>query len=333
MQRTAQNMSSTKTTSNMDFTCPSQKRLVLKPIRHQNLWDIFKEQQSVLWTTEEIDWQHDKKDFDTLSTDGQTFLLRIIAFFASSDMLVIDNLMDQFMSEVTVAECRTFYTLQAYTETIHSETYATALEIFAPHDQKFALFNAIEQEPTIKAKGQFAQKYMQKSRPFWQRLWAFAIFEGVLFSASFASLYWLRTKDLCKGLTFSNELIQRDEGLHAKFAIEMLNMIDNIDQQIVQNILKEAIDIEIAFVNDALPHNLVGLATQDMCEYVRYCGDRLLGMLNIKPLYNAKQPLGFMEMISIDAKTNFFERRVSEYSMSGVGQTPEANSFSMDAAF
>lgn len=241
--------------------------------------------------------------------------------------------MDQFMSEVTVAECRTFYTLQAYTETVHSETYATALEILAPREQATYLFNAIEQEPTIKAKGDYAKKYMDSTRPFWQRLWAFAIFEGVLFSASFASLYWLRTKDLCKGLTFSNELIQRDEGLHAKFAVEMLNMLTEVDQEIVQSILREAIDIEIAFVRAALPQNLVGLSTEDMCEYVRYCGDRLLSMLNEAPIYNARQPLGFMEMISIDAKTNFFERRVSEYSLSGVGQTVEANSFSMDASF
>ena len=319
----------------MNFTDPQQKRLVLKPIQHENLWTIFKEQQSVLWTTEEIDWQNDKQDFAKLSQDGQTFLLRIIAFFASSDMLVIDNLMDQFMSEVTVAECRTFYTLQAYIETIHSETYATALEIFAPAEQKETLFNAIKTEPTIKAKGDYAIKYMNPERPFWQRLWAFAIFEGVLFSASFASLYWLRTKDLCKGLTFSNELIQRDEGLHAKFAIEMLNMIDHIDHEIVKTILIEAIDIEIAFVKAALPQNLVGLSTQDMCEYVKYCGDRLISMINkdIPAVYNATQPLKFMEMISIDAKTNFFERRVSEYSMSGVGQSAESNSFSLDAAF
>tara|TARA_B110000908_G_C10194070_1_gene421983 strand:+ start:154 stop:1113 length:960 start_codon:yes stop_codon:yes gene_type:complete len=319
----------------MNFTDPTQKRLVLKPIQHPTLWNIFKEQQSVLWTTEEIDWQHDKKEFQTLSKDAQSFLLKIVAFFASSDMLVIDNIMDQFMSEVTVAECRSFYTLQAYIETIHSETYATALEIFAPAEQKQHLFNAIQTEPTIQAKGDYAMKYMDPQKPFWVRLWAFAIFEGVLFSASFASLYWLRTKDLCKGLTFSNELIQRDEGLHAKFAIEMLNMTDHIDINIIKYILKEAIDIEIAFVKAALPQNLVGLATKDMCEYVQYCGDRLLSMLKIKtePLYKAKQPLGFMEMISIDAKTNFFERRVSEYSMSGVGQSTEDNSFSLDTAF
>lgn len=319
----------------MNFTCVTNKRLVLKPIQHHNLWAIFKEQQSVLWTTEEIDWANSKTDFEKLSDDGKSFILKIIAFFASSDMLVIDNLMDQFMSEVTVAECRTFYTLQAYIETIHSETYATALQIFAPAEKSVHLFNAINTEPTIKAKGDFAEKYMDTARPFWQRLWAFAIFEGVLFSASFASLYWLRTKDLCKGLTFSNELIQRDEGLHAKFAVEMLNMCEILDMDIVRGILKEAVEIEIAFVKAALPQNLVGLSTKDMCEYVRYCGDRLLSMLRhgAEPVYNASQPLGFMEMISIDAKTNFFERRVSEYSMASVGCDAEANSFSLDAAF
>ena len=317
------------------FTDPTQKRLVLKPIKHGNLWNIFKEQQSVLWTTEEIDWADSKQDFAELTPEAQTFLLKIIAFFASSDMLVIDNLMDQFMAEVTVAECRTFYTLQAYVETIHSETYATALEIFTPPDQKEHLFNAIRTEPTIKAKGDFATKYMQSDKPFEERLWAFAIFEGVLFAASFASLYWLRTKDKCKGLTFSNELIQRDESLHAKFAVEMLNMLPPMSEKRVQDILKEAVEIEIAFVRAGLPNNLVGLSVDDMCEYVQFCGDRLMSMLvhPYKPIWKAKQPLVFMEMISIDAKTNFFERRVSEYTMAGVGQSQEDTGFSLDATF
>jgi len=317
------------------FTDPQQKRLVLKPIRHQNLWNIFKEQQSVLWTTEEIDWANSKKDFLTLSKDAQTFILKIIAFFASSDMLVIDNLMERFMSEVTVAECRTFYTLQSYIETIHSETYATALEIFAPEEQKVHLFNAIATEPTIKAKGDYALKYMNLYMPFEERLWAFAIFEGVLFAASFASLYWLRTKDLCKGLTFSNELIQRDESLHAKFAIEMLNMLPPMCPERIKAILTEAVEIETAFVKASLPNNLTGLSTTDMCNYVRYCGDRLMSMLKVKttPIWNTTQPLPFMEMISIDSKTNFFERRVAEYTMAGVGQTQSDTGFSLDASF
>lgn len=314
------------------FTDETNKRLVLLPIRHPNLWNIFKEQQSVLWTTEEIDWNGDVSDFQSLKPAAQTFLLRVIAFFASSDMLVIDNLMDQFMSEVTVAECRTFYTLQGYIETIHSETYATALQKFAPADQRDALFHAVAREPTIKAKGDYALKYMNQSRPFEERLWAFCIFEGVLFAASFASLYWLRTKDKCKGLTFSNELIQRDESLHAKFGVEMLKML-SLGKERAAAILKEAVAIEEAFVRAALPENLVGLGTDDMVQYVQYCADRLFSMLGHSAIWNVQQPFAFMEMISIDAKSNFFEKRVAEYTMAGVGQSAADASFSLEEDF
>lgn len=314
------------------FTDPDQKRFVLLPIRHPTLWEIFKEQQSVLWTTEEIDWAGDVKDWKSLDKAAQTFLLRIIAFFASSDMLVIDNLMDQFMSEVTVAECRTFYTLQAYIETIHSETYATALDKFAPQDQRQALFDAVSREPTIKAKGEFARKYMDAKKPFVERLWAFCIFEGVLFAASFASLYWLRTKKKCKGLTFSNELIQRDESLHAKFGIAMLNLEKTpLSRERAETILKEAVAIEEAFVRAALPKNLVGLGTENMVQYVQYCADRLLSLLDgdHPSIWNVSQPFTFMEMISVDSKTNFFEKRVAEYTMAGVGNDASDTSFSL----
>ena len=317
------------------FTDPSNKRHILKPIKHQNLWEIFKEQQSVLWTTEEIDWEQDKSDWDTLEPEAQHFLLHIIAFFAGSDMLIVDNLMDQFMSEVQVAEARAFYTLQSYIETIHSETYSLALEKFAPPEKRESLFTALETSPTIRAKGLYAQKYMDPSRPFEERLWAFCIFEGVLFAASFASLYWLRTKDKCKGLTFSNELIQRDESLHAKFGVEMLNMLPPMPQERVHAILKEAVEVEIAFVKKALPQNLTGLNTTHMCEYVQYCAERLMSMLkgDYDTIWNAKQKLGFMDMISIDAKTNFFERRVSEYQLATVGNSTIDTSFSLDEDF
>jgi ribonucleoside-diphosphate reductase beta chain len=321
------------------FTDPAQKRLVLKPIQHPILWDVFKQQQSVLWTTEEIDWSNDLKDWNTLEPEAQDFILHIIAFFASSDTLVIDNIMDQFMSEVQVAECRAFYTLQSFVETIHSETYSLALEKFAPPHRQEQLFNAISNEPTIKAKGDFAQKYMNPQRPFAERLWAFCIFEGVLFSASFASLYWLRTKDKCKGLTFSNELIQRDEGLHAKFAIEMLNMLppeENLTEESAHQILKEAVALEEAFVRAALPQTLTGLNAAQMIEYVKHVADRLLSMLDAQytPIWSAKQPLVFMDMISIDAKTNFFERRVSEYQLAHVGKNDsDTKCFSLEAEF
>ena len=317
------------------FTDPEQKRYVLKPIQHPNLWSIFKEQQSVLWTTEEIDWSNDLADWKTLDGKSQQFLLHVIAFFASSDMLIVDNLMDQFMAEVTVAEARAFYTLQAFVETIHSETYSLALEKFAPADQRVRLFNAVAEEPTTKAKGDFATKYMDPSRPFAERLWAFCIFEGVLFSASFASLYWLRTKDKCKGLTFSNELIQRDEGLHAKFGVEMLNMLPPLPECKIHAILKEAVAIEEDFVNAALPTTLTGINAAQMIEYVQYCADRLLSMLkaDYMPLWKVSQPLIFMDMISIDAKTNFFERRVSEYQLAAVGQKESDSLFALDADF
>lgn len=321
------------------FTDLKHKRYVLKPIVHDNLYQIFKKQQSVLWTTEEIQWDNDKKDWETLDSTAQNFLLHIIAFFASSDMLVIDNLMDQFLSEVTIAECRTFYALQAYVESIHSETYATALEIFAPKERRAQLFNALEQEPTIQAKGKFAEKYMDKSQSFEERLWAFCIFEGVLFAASFASLYWLRTKNKCKGLTFSNELIQRDESLHAMFGIEMLNMSTakghGLSAERTIHILKEAVAIEENFIRKALAENLTGMATKDVIEYVRYCAERLLTMLkgDHELPWKASQPLAFMDMISIDSKTNFFEARVAEYTMASVGNSIEDTSFSMDADF
>lgn len=317
------------------FTDPQQKRYVLKPIQHPALWSIFKEQQSVLWTTEEIDWSQDMSDWKTLDSNSQQFLLHIIAFFASSDMLIVDNLMDQFMTEVTVAEARAFYTLQAFVETIHSETYSLALEKFAPPKERAHLFNAVAEEPTTKAKGDFATKYMDAKRPFAERLWAFCIFEGVLFSASFASLYWLRTKDKCKGLTFSNELIQRDEGLHAKFGVEMLNMLPPIAEQQIHAILKEAVAIEEAFVRAALPTTLTGINATQMIEYVQYCADRLLSMLagGYAPIWKVAQPLIFMDMISIDAKTNFFERRVSEYQLAQVGQDESESVFALDADF
>jgi len=317
------------------FTNPQQKRYVLKPIRHANLWSIFKEQQSVLWTTEEIDWSQDLADWQQLEPSAQQFLLHILAFFASSDMLIVDNLMDQFMAEVQVAEARAFYTLQAFVETIHSETYSLALGKFAPIDQHAQLFNAVSEEPTTKAKAEFATKYMDSRRPFAERLWAFCIFEGVLFSASFASLYWLRTKDKCKGLTFSNELIQRDEGLHAKFGVEMLNMLPAIPEQQIHTILKEAVAIEENFVNAALPTTLTGINATQMIQYVQFCADRLLSMLvgDYAPIWKVTQPLIFMDMISIDAKTNFFERRVSEYQLAQVGQKDSEKMFALDADF
>ena len=312
------------------FTDQAQKRFVLHPIRHSNLWGIFKQQQQVLWSTEEIDFSQDDSDWKTMDDDTKHFILTIIAFFAGSDMLIIDNLMDNFVSEVTVAECKTFYTLQAFVESIHSETYSLMLQKFAM-GKETELFDAINTIDSIKAKADWARKYMDPSLPFPQRLWAFTIFEGVLFSASFCSIYWLRTKNLCHGLTFSNELIARDEALHASFGVEMLNMCEKPEN--AHEILKEAIECEMAFVDEALPKKLKGINAATMKQYVKYCGDHLLSRIGLAPVYEVSNPYPWMDMISLDSKSNFFEKRVSEYQMAGVGQGGADMKFTESAAF
>lgn len=318
----------------MNFTDSKHKRFVLHPIQHKNLWDLFKQQQQVIWTTEEIDFSQDKIDWKKMEQPTKDFILKIIAFFAGSDILVIDNCMDQFMSEITVAECKMFYSLQAFVESIHSETYSTMLSEFGGKDFN-ELKDAIDKIDSIKGKADWARKYMDKKQPFGVRLLAFAIFEGVLFSASFCSIYWLRTKNLCHGLTYSNELIARDEALHASFGLEMFNMlgVNAPDEKIIHQVMDEAIALEMKFVDECLPKRLQGINANTMKEYVKYCADHLLQRIGIKKLYNANNPYPWMDMISIDSKSNFFEKRVAEYSLATVGNNVEDNSFSMDGDF
>jgi ribonucleoside-diphosphate reductase subunit M2 len=230
----------------MDFRSKEHKRFNLLPIRHSNLWQLYKEQQQVIWSAEEIDFSQDDRDWKTMDKETKDFLLMIIAFFAGSDMLVIDNCMDQFISEVTVAECKSFYSLQAFIEVVHSETYSLMLTKFIDKTQnKEHLLNGIKYIPSIEAKAIWVQQYMNKIKPFEERLLVFIIFEGLLFSASFCAFYWLRTKKLCPGLTFSNELIARDEGLHARFGVEMYKMCKNkLSIDSVHEIFKQAVKLE-----------------------------------------------------------------------------------------
>ena len=310
----------------------NQKRYVLLPIKHDNLWQIFKKQQQVLWTTEEIDFARDAQDFDSLNEHEQHFILTIIAFFAGSDMLIMDNIMEQFMAEIEIAEAKAFYAIQSYIELIHSETYSLMLQKFAPKHKYNELFNAIENNPTIKQKAQFATKYMDPNLPLAERLWAFCIFEGVLFSASFASIYWLRTKGKCPGLTFSNTLIARDEALHTEFGVEMYKMIQTpLTTERIHAIIKEAVTCEINFVVNSLPKKIIGMNATQMIQYVQFCADRLLQMIQQPTIWNVQQPFTFMEMISIDSKTNFFEKRVDAYQLANVGQSKE--SFSTNENF
>ena len=325
------------------FTDPANKRDVLLPIRYPSLWRVFKKQQAVIWTTEEIDFAADEDGWRTLDEASRHFLLTIISFFASSDLLILDNLMEQFMSEVTVPECRTFYSLQSFVETIHSETYATMLHKFVDGDAA-RYINGLQEIPSIRAKGEWARRYMDPESPFEVRLWAFCIFEGLLFSASFASIYWLRTKgNKCPGLTFSNELIARDEALHAEFAVEMYNLLTHpLPKETVHGVLREAVELEEAFVREALPKRLEGINATTMCQYVRYCADRLLSMLKgpggrpYPKLYRrTRNPYPWMNAISLESKTNFFEKKVAEYVKSNVGSAAEATTaaFGMDVDF
>ena len=317
----------------MNFTDPKHKRFVLHPIQHDNLWKLFKQQQAVIWTTEEIDFSQDDADWKTMDEGTKHFMLTIIAFFAGSDMLIVDNLMDNFMSEVTVAECKCFYTLQSFVETIHSETYSLMLEKFA-QGQRPELFDAIHEIASIKGKADWALWYMDRKKDFPERLWAFAVFEGVLFSASFCSIYWLRTKNLCHGLTYSNELIARDEGLHASFGVEMFNMLaDKPSESTVHQILDDAVQLEMDFVDEALPKKLVGINADTMKQYVKYCADHLLGRIGYNKIYNTENPYPWMNMISLDSKSNFFEKRVAEYKLAAVGNSQEDMAFSEEAEF
>lgn len=307
--------SSRKNIIMVDFLAPENKRMVLLPIRYPSLFNIFKKQQEVIWKTEEIDFQQrDVDDWNKLSDDAQNFLLHILGFFASSDMLIVDNLLDNFMSEVQIAECRAFYALQGYIESIHSETYATMLSMFAPKDHD--MFDALNRVESIRMKGEWAKKYMDESKPFAHRLWAFCIFEGVLFAASFASIFWLKKQGgKCPGLIQSNELIARDEALHALFGIEMLNMTkDPISEEDAHTIMEEAIRCEKEFVDEALPERLMGLNADSLKRYVQFCADKLLTMAGFQKLYKTTNPYEWMTSISLEGKTNFFEKRVTEYS-------------------
>ena len=313
----------------MDFTDSKHKRFVLHPIRYKNLWDLFKQQQQVMWTTEEIDFSQDRVDWAKMDKPTQDFILIIIAFFAGSDILIIDNCMDHFMSQVQVAECKMFYSLQAFVETVHTETYSTMLSEFG--GGRFnELKDAIDKIASIKGKADWARKYMGEKQSFGVRLLAFTIFEGVLFSASFCSMYWLRTKNLCHGLTYSNELIARDEALHASFGVEMFKMLDDYNKPNpikVHHIMNEAIELELAFIDEALPDKLPGINATSMKEYVTYCADHLLQRLGCPVYYGTKNPYPWMDMISIDSKSNFFEKRVAEYSLATVGNNEEENAF------
>jgi ribonucleoside-diphosphate reductase subunit M2 len=297
---------------------PDDNRFVTFPIKYDDIWQMYKKQVDCFWRAEEIDLTKDLVNWESLNDDEKYFISMIIAFFAASDGIVLENLASRFMNDVQVSEARAFYGFQIAMESIHSEVYSLLIETYIKDkEEKHKLFNAIENFPCIKKKSDWAQKWIHDNRSsFATRLVAFACVEGIFFSGAFCSIYWLKKRGLMPGLTFSNELISRDEALHCEFAILLYNkLIKKIDKARIHEIIKEAVEIETEFICQALPCRLIGMNSELMTQYIKFVADRLSVQLGYKKIYNVGNPFDFMELISLEGKTNFFERKVSEYSL------------------
>jgi|UniRef100_A0A6C0HDH0 ribonucleoside-diphosphate reductase subunit M2 len=297
---------------------PDDKRFVMFPVIHQDIWEMYKKQVDCFWRAEEIDLSKDINHWQSLSEQEKYFISMILAFFAASDGIVLENLGARFMNEVQVAEARAFYGFQIAMENIHSQTYSLLIDTYIKNpEEKDKLFNGIEHYPCIKKKADWAQKWIgDKRSSFATRLIAFACVEGIMFSGAFCSIYWLKKRGLMPGLTFSNELISRDEALHTEFAILLYKkLLKKVSKAKVNEIIKEAVAIETEFICDALPCRLIGMNADLMTQYIQFVADRLALQLGYDKIYNVNNPFSWMEMISVEQKTNFFESRVSDYAL------------------
>jgi len=306
-----------KTSQEMLLT-PDDNRFVMFPIKCDDIWKMYKKQMDCFWRAEEIDLSKDSIHWDTLHDDEKYFISMILAFFAASDGIVLENLASRFMNDVQLAEARAFYGFQIMMENVHNETYSLLIETYIKDkDEKHKLFNAITNYPCIKKKADWAQKWIHDNRSsFATRLVAFACVEGIFFSGAFCSIFWLKKRGLMPGLTFSNELISRDEALHCEFAILLYSKLQKkIDKARINEIIKEAVDIETEFICEALPCKLIGMNSEMMIQYIKFVADRLVVQLGYKKIYNVVNPFQWMELISLESKTSFFERRVSEYAL------------------
>ncbi len=311
-------------------------RFVLFPIKFADIWEMYKTQEASIWTAEELDLSPDIIDWETkLNENERYFIKHVLAFFAASDGIVNENLAENFLSEVQYTEAKFFYGFQVMMENIHSETYSLLIDTYIKDTkEKNYLFNAIETFEPVKKKAEWALKWIEEGS-FAQRLIAFAAVEGIFFSGSFCSIFWLKKRGLMPGLTFSNELISRDEGLHCDFACLLYNnhLENKLDKEEVRTIIEDAVDIEIEFVTESLPVKLIGMNADLMGQYIKFVADRLLVELGNDKIYNVKNPFDFMDMINLQGKTNFFEKRVGEYQKAGVLNTNDTNNFSLDADF
>jgi ribonucleoside-diphosphate reductase beta chain len=313
----------------------NKDRFVLFPIKHNEIWEMYKKAEASFWTAEEIDLGPDQSDWENkLNDDERHFIKHVLAFFAASDGIVNENLAINFMNEVQYPEARCFYGFQIMMENIHSETYSLLIDTYIKDvKEKDKLFHSIDTLPCVGKKAEWALKWISNGS-FAERLIAFAAVEGIFFSGSFCSLFWLKKRGLMPGLTFSNELISRDEGLHCDFACLLYSqLVNQLPKEKVTDIITNAVAIEKDFVSDALPVRLIGMNADMMCQYIEFVADRLLVALGCPKAFNATNPFDFMELISLQGKTNFFEKRVAEYQKAGVTGNKEDNVFSLDADF
>jgi ribonucleoside-diphosphate reductase beta chain len=316
----------------------NEGRFVIFPIQHHDIWEWYKKSEASFWTAEEIDLHQDLTDWTSkLNEDERYFIKHILAFFAASDGIVNENLAENFVNEVQYSEAKFFYGFQIMMENIHSETYSLLIDTYVKDDvEKDQLFNAIENFPAIKKKADWALKWID-SPSFAERLIAFAAVEGIFFSGAFCSIFWLKKRGIMPGLTFSNELISRDEGVHCDFAVHLHNhhLVNKVPKDRIRSIIVDALNIEREFITESLPASLIGMNSNLMTQYLEFVTDRLLVELGCEKEFNTKNPFDFMDMISLQGKTNFFEKRVAEYQKAGVANTTdkEANKISFDADF
>ena len=319
----------------------NKNRFVIFPIKHHDIWEWYKKMEASFWTAEEIDLSQDLHDWNNkLNSDEKYFVKHILAFFAASDGIVNENLAENFVNEVQYAEAKFFYGFQIMMENIHSETYSLLIDTYVKDEtEKDELFNALDVFPAIRKKADWALKWIE-SDSFAERLIAFAAVEGIFFSGAFCSIYWLKKRGLMPGLTFSNELISRDEGVHCDFAVHLHNhhLINKVSKERIKEIIVDALNIEREFITESLPVSLIGMNSGLMTQYLEFVTDRLLVELGCERVYNTANPFDFMDMISLQGKTNFFEKKVSEYQKSGVlnsgtNNDTDAQKISFDADF
>ncbi len=315
----------------------NESRFVLFPIQYTSIWEMYKNHMAVFWTAEEIDLAPDLSDWEKLNDNEKHFISHVLAFFSASDGIVNENLAQRFYNDVQIPEARCFYGFQIAMENIHSETYGLLIDTYVKDPaEKDKLFNAIQYLPCVSKKARWALKWIESSRSFAERLVAFAAIEGIFFSGSFCSIFWLKKRGLMPGLCTSNEFISRDEGLHCEFACLLHSLLQKENQatkETITSIISEAVEIEKEFITEALPVSLIGMNAKMMSEYIEFVADHWLVQLGADPIFNTKNPFEWMELISLEGKTNFFEKRVSEYQKSGVLSNSNDQQFTLDAEF